>query len=103
MTPVRSELDVDRVGVPEEIVHVAEDFLICTDQEHPEQIRLTLAHVVQRQARFHTLAIDEMVAAAVRVAVEIAIYNCSARARCARFSTPLVYMDCASPTLCSAS
>lgn len=34
--------DMHRIGVAKQIVHIAEDFLICTHKEHTKIIRLAI-------------------------------------------------------------
>ena len=59
------------VRVAEEVVQVAEDFLVRADQEHAEVVRLAVERV-QRQRALHVAAIDELVDLAVRVAGDVA-------------------------------
>ena len=65
------EADVHGVRVAEQVVQVAEDFLIGADQEHAEVIRLAVEGV-QRQRPLDVAAIDELVDLAVRVAGDVA-------------------------------
>ena len=56
--------DVHGVGVAEEIVQVAEDFLVGADQERAEVIGLAVEGVQQERA-FHVAAVDETLHLAV--------------------------------------
>ena len=70
-SPSSSMLDVHGVGVAEQVVHVAEDFLIGADQKRAQVIRLAVEGV-QRQRPLHVAAVDELVDLAVRVAGDVA-------------------------------
>jgi hypothetical protein len=55
VTALGRQLDIHRVGITEEVVHIAEDLLVGADQDHTEQVGLILPHLVQRQARPHAV------------------------------------------------
>ncbi|CAG1004312.1 partial Serine 3-dehydrogenase, partial [Gammaproteobacteria bacterium] len=65
------EPHVDRVGVAEQVVDVAERFLVGADHEDAESIRLARARRVQRQAHVQTIGLDITVDATIRIAGEI--------------------------------
>ena len=62
---------MDGVRVAEEVVQVAEDFLVGADQEHAEVVGLAVEGV-QRQRLLDVAAIDELIDLAVGVAGDVA-------------------------------
>ena len=60
------------VGVAKEVVHVAQNFLVGADQEHPQQVVLTGPRRVHRQAGLDAALVHVMVDAPVRVAGQVA-------------------------------
>src|SRR3546814_1414630 len=68
---VAVDADLDRVGVAEQVVDVAEDFLVRADEEEAEAIALALAQLVQRQRSVQVLVLDVGVDLAVRVAGQV--------------------------------
>ena len=65
---VRAEADVHRVRVAEQVVQVAEDFLIRAGEEDAEHVRLAVAELVQLEARVACLVADEAIDLAVGIA-----------------------------------
>ena len=65
------EADVDRVGVAEEVVQVAEDLLVGAEQERAEVVGLAVERV-QLQGVADVAEVDELVDLAVRVAGDVA-------------------------------
>ena len=72
------------VGVAEEVVQVAEDFLVRADEEHAEVVRLA-GERVQRERALDVAAIDELIDLAVRVAGDVAEHGLARR----RFVQPV--------------
>ena len=66
------------VRVAEEVVHIAEDFLVSTHEEHADVIMLALAYGVQREVRRLLVVIDVRADFAVRVAGDV-LQGCRAR------------------------
>jgi len=65
------QFHVDRVGVAEQVVHVAEDFLIRAHQEHAEQVVLARLERMQGQRLGDAVAVDVVLDVAVGVAGEV--------------------------------
>ncbi|MNJ32982.1 hypothetical protein D3C77_276610 [compost metagenome] len=78
-TTVRVLVDVHRVGVTEQVVHVAENLLVGTNQENSQQVVLTLIDPVHRQAGFDALLVDVLIDLAVRVAGQVLQYRTTHR------------------------
>ena len=68
--PCLVDADVDGVGVAEEVVQVAEDFLVGADEEGGEEIVVAVVGV-QFQDLLHVAAVDEAVDLAVGVAGDV--------------------------------
>ena len=64
-------IDVDRIGVAKQVVHVAENFLVGPYQEHPEEVLLSRLDLMHRHAVFDALLIHVMLDLAVGVAGQI--------------------------------
>ena len=63
--------DMHRIGVAKQIVHIAEDFLICTHKEHTKIIRLAIFYRMDRQGVGEAVARYETVDFAVGVASDV--------------------------------
>ena len=72
-------VDVHRVGIAEQVVHVAKDFLIGADQEDAQHIVLTLANLVYRQAGLDRLLVDILTDLAVGVAGQVLQHGAAQR------------------------
>ena len=70
-SPLGVEIDVHRVRVAEQVVQVAEDFLIGADQERGQIIRLAV-ELMQPKRPLHVAAVDELIDLAVAVAGDVA-------------------------------
>src|SRR5436190_10093480 len=68
---VAVEAHVHGIGIAEEIVQVAEDFLICSGEEHAEDVRLAVLEIVQLETRPAILVADEAIDPSVRVAGDV--------------------------------
>ena len=68
---VRFLIDVYRVGVTEQVVHVTENFLIGAHQENPQQIIFAFIEGMNRQAGLDALLVDVLLDLAVGVAGQI--------------------------------
>ena len=66
------ERDVDRVGVAEQVVQVAEDLLVGAEQERAEVVRLARRSGCSSQRAADVAQVDELVDLAVRVAGDVA-------------------------------
>ncbi len=69
---------MDRVGVAEEVVQVAEDLLIGAEQERPQVIGLAVVGV-QLQGVAYVAQVDELVDLAVRIAGDVAQHRPAGR------------------------
>src|SRR5215471_3989843 len=67
---VAVDLHVHRVGVAEQVVQVAQDLLVCADQERGDQV-LFAVRAVQLEEALHVPELDELVDLAVAVAGEV--------------------------------
>ncbi|MNQ67247.1 hypothetical protein D3C85_817630 [compost metagenome] len=76
---VAALVDVHRIGVAEQVVHVAEDLLVGADQEHAEQVVLALAQRMHRQAGLDALLVDVVLDLAVGVAGQVLQHRASLR------------------------
>ena len=72
-------IDVHRVGVAEQVVHVTEDFLVGADQEDTQQVVFTLFQRVYRQAGLDALLVDVLLDLAVGVAGQVLQYRAAHR------------------------
>ena len=68
---VLADADGHDVGVPEQVVQVAEGFLIRAHKEHAEIIFIAVHKGMQIEGSAHTLRVDELVDAPVAVAGDI--------------------------------
>ncbi|MNG24764.1 hypothetical protein D3C84_1095260 [compost metagenome] len=68
---VRVLVDVHRVGVTEQVVHVPQDLLVGTHQEDTQQVVFTLVDRVHRQAGLDALLVDVLVDLAIGVAGQV--------------------------------
>ena len=68
-------VDVHRVGVTKQVVHVTQNFLVRTDQEHAQQVILALLHRMHRHAGLDALLVDVLVDLAVGVAGQVLQYR----------------------------
>ena len=64
-------VDIHRIGITEQIVHVSKNLLIRTDHEYPQQIILALAQLMHRQTAFDALFIHVMADLAVGVTGQV--------------------------------
>ena len=62
--------DVDRVGVPEQVVEISEDFLVGTDEKHAQVVGLAVVRV-QLEHALHVAQLDELVDLPVGIAREV--------------------------------
>ena len=69
--PLRAQTDVHRVRVAEQVVQVAEDFLIRAGEEDAEHVGLAVAELVQLEARVARLVADEAIDLAVGIAGDV--------------------------------
>ena len=58
--------DVNGMGVAEQVVQIAKDFLVGADQKHTEVIRV-LAGAVERQRLLDVTTVDKTIELAVRI------------------------------------
>src|SRR4249919_296743 len=65
---VAVDVHLDRVGVAEKVVDVAEDLLVRAHQEEAQAVRLAVPHFVQRQRAVEALGLDVGIDHAVGVA-----------------------------------
>ena len=65
------EMDADDIGIPEEVVEVAEGFLIGTDEENSDVIRFVGFQFVEREDFGDVFLIDEAVDLAIAVASDV--------------------------------
>ena len=62
---VLAQVDMDDVGVAEQIVHVAQDLLVSPDQEEAHVVALVLPQRVQLQDALDVTQVDEAIDLAV--------------------------------------
>ena len=71
MVAVVVEFNVDGMGVAEQVVHVAQDFLISADHEEANKIGLLRINFMHGERFFKILAVDVLVDAAIGIAGQI--------------------------------
>src|SRR5437764_6873645 len=69
------ELDMDGVGIAEQVVEVAQDFLVSAEQESAEVVILAVGERVQREGALYVTAIDKLIDLAVGIAGDITEYG----------------------------
>ena len=72
-------IDVHAVGITEQVVHVAENLLVGTDQEHAQQVVVARLHFMHRHGRFDRLLVDILRDLAVGVAGQILQHGATGR------------------------
>ena len=71
VTSIRAQLHIDRGGITEQVVHVAENLLIGPQQENPQPVRFARPVRRQRQSTLQPLAIHIALDATVGIAGQI--------------------------------